>query len=142
MEAGQEAEWRRQLSRRRRYPYVANRELQRVGFTPGTGLMHRLQQALLVYAATRSALARNKNLAVWVSGSDCAGEGENKCFHHMRRVPVNHRCLVVGNDSDLIAYGLRAHCEVHIMRVGGATSQAALLNVKGASLCVWCACMF
>jgi hypothetical protein len=115
---------------RRRKGHVLAKELQRIGFTPGTGLMYRLQQALLVFAATRASLSRNKNLAVWVSGSDCAGEGENKCFQHMRRVPANHVCLVVGSDSDLIAYALRAHCEVHIMRAGSGKNPPVLLNVK------------
>jgi hypothetical protein len=34
----------------------------------------------------------------------------------MRRVPAYHKCLVIGNDSDLIAYALRATSEVHVMR--------------------------
>lgn len=34
----------------------------------------------------------------------------------MRRVPAFHKCLVIGNDSDLIAYALRASSEVHVMR--------------------------
>ncbi len=120
-----------QLSRRKKYPFEPGAVLQRAAFTPGTSFMHRMQQALLVYAATRSADSRNRKLAIWVSGSDCPGEGENKCFAHMRTVPAHHRSLIVGNDSDLIAYGLRAHCEVHVMRVGGhASSSSTLVNAK------------
>ncbi len=111
-----------------------NDNVQRLCFTPGTEFMHRLQQTLLVYGATRSSLSRNKGLAVWVSvrkmikrkkkniffnffkkGSDCPGEGENKCFHHMRQIPAHHKCLVIGNDSDLIAYALRASSEVGVL---------------------------
>lgn len=105
-----------QLSRRLKVDYDPNDQMQRLGFTPGTRFMERLRAALNVYAATRATVARNPNFAVWVSGSDCPGEGENKCFNHMRLVPPSHQCLVIGNDSDLIPYALQAHCEVHILR--------------------------
>ena len=105
-----------QLSRRRKGEYLPDQPVQRMAFTPGTSFMHRLVQSLFVFGASRSTTARNRGLSIWVSGSDCAGEGESKCFAHMKRYPSHHKCLVIGNDSDLIAYALRAECEVHILR--------------------------
>jgi 5'-3' exonuclease len=115
-----------QLSRRLKVEYEPNKPMQRLSFTPGTRFMERLRVALNVFAASRATTSRNVNFAVWVSGADCPGEGENKCFAHMRLVPPSHRCLVIGNDSDLIPYALQAECEVHIMR----ERSGQLINTK------------
>uniref|UniRef100_A0A7S4I337 Xrn1 N-terminal domain-containing protein n=1 Tax=Vannella robusta TaxID=1487602 RepID=A0A7S4I337_9EUKA len=106
-------------------------------FTPGTRFMQTLNETLCYYAASRVAReGKNTPLRCYVSGADDFGEGELKIFEHMRtlasqearskfrlKTPKKHaldflkknhgesgqkqRCLLVGNDSDLILFSLR-----------------------------------
>ena len=83
-----------QLSRRRKGEYLPDRAVQRMAFTPGTSFMHRLVQSLFVFGATRSTVARNRGLSIWVSGSDCAGEGESKVRVRRFRILPLHSVLL------------------------------------------------
>jgi hypothetical protein len=87
-------------------------------FTPGTTFMTLLKHALLVYVSYLATLPQYEHLKFFVSGADREGEGEFKIFEHMRHMAAatstenvcnlvkGDKCLVVGNDSDLIVMGM------------------------------------
>lgn len=67
-----------------------------------------------------------KDLKIFISGPDREGEGEYKIFEHLNNLSTIHgdldnsinsekdRCLVVGNDSDLILFSLLSESNLHI----------------------------
>ncbi|KAL6073152.1 hypothetical protein QOT17_005121 [Balamuthia mandrillaris] len=90
-----------------------------INFTPGTPFMQRLKQALCYFACQRLNQLPLQNVAFYVSGSDREGEGELKIFEYLaynESVLSTDRCLVVGNDADLILYAMMAYTNVDILQ--------------------------
>lgn len=83
---------------------VLKSTLHTLRFTPGTEFMHKLKDALILFAARY--LHSSKLVKVIVSGSDREGEGEYKLFEYLHNLPLHegynfdskhkNRCLVFG----------------------------------------------
>lgn len=109
-------------------------------FTPGTDFMTKLKESLSYYAARRVMLNRNNGFKCYLSGADDCGEGELKIFEYLKtikpkieqqkndspfsfltnnEVTEKPKCLVVGNDSDLILFSLQQseYFDIDILKI-------------------------
>lgn len=108
------------MQRRRRTQREAKKdesEFDTLQFTPGSEFMQKLKDAL-VYLSVQRLAKQKPQLQFHISGSDRQGEGELKIFEHIAATPKSDRCLVVGNDADLIVFAMRAgHGQVDVLKI-------------------------
>jgi 5'-3' exonuclease len=112
-------------------------------FTPGTGFMQRLKGALCYYSCQRLLQKRYHDVHFYVSGADREGEGELKIFEHIAGLSPSpssanpQKCLVVGNDADLILFALRSpeHVIVDVLK-SNASMKYHLIDMYKLQQCV------
>ena len=115
-----------------------------VQFTPGTKVMQYIKDTFSFHCVKTLSESYNKHLKLYISGSDDVGEGELKIFEHLNSVYSHNSLfsnilnntskissLVVGNDSDLILFGLRNSSRIPSLDLLKITNEGkALISIE------------
>ena len=101
-------------------------------FTPGTDFMNAMENLMILYTLQRAQRPGFKDVTVFISGAQVAGEGEIKIVEWINSHMPNHNdsVIVCGSDSDIV---LQVMCLPHVPNIrvlqSGDGYSKALCNV-------------
>jgi 5'-3' exonuclease len=87
------------------------REPEIAKFTPGTLFMNQMEDVVSTYVLQRMRRTTFKNLSVFISGSDCPGEGELKLINWIQHImpSCDDSVAICSKDGDVLVQAMTLH---------------------------------